>query len=70
MIVNQSNLGKSCGLYLFFSSLTYTGSLIFIEPGTIRRADVSPPKSDISRYARYIFLCISTISIAFCYATQ
>ena len=55
IIVNQSNLGNSCGLYLFFSSVTYTGSLIFIEPGTIQCADVSPPRSDISRYAQVIF---------------
>ena len=55
IIVNQSNLGNSCGLYLFFSSGTNTGSLIFIEPGTIRRADVSPPKSDISPYAPVFF---------------
>ena len=27
--VNQSNFGNSCGLYLFFSSVTYTGSLYF-----------------------------------------
>ena len=38
-----------------FSSVTNTGSLIFIEPGTIQRADVSPPRSDISRYARVFF---------------
>ena len=55
IILNQSNLGNSCGLYLFFSSVDYTGSLIFIEPGTIRRADVSPPRSDISRYAPVFF---------------
>ena len=55
IIVNQSNLGNSCGLYLFFSSITNTGSLIFIEPGSIRRADVLPPKSDISRYTPVFF---------------
>ena len=27
----------------------------FIEPGTIRRMDVSPPRSDISRYAPVYF---------------
>ena len=55
IIVNQPNLGNSCGLYSFFSSVTYTGSLIFIAPGTIRCADVSPPRSDISRYAPVFF---------------
>ena len=55
IIVNQSNLGNSCGLYLFFSSVTNTGSLFFIEPGTIRRMDVSPPRSDIGRYAPVFF---------------
>ena len=69
IIVNQSNLG-SCGLYLFFSSVTYTGSLIFIKPGSIQRADISLPRSDIRRYATVFFLYVSTISIAFCYAIQ
>ena len=55
IIVNQSNLGNSCGLYSFFSSITNTGSLIFIEPGTIRGADVSPLRSDISWYAPLFF---------------
>ena len=55
IIVNQSNLGNSCGLNLFFLSVTYTGSLIFIEPETIRRSDVSQPRSDISRYAPVFF---------------
>ena len=30
-------------------------SLIFIEPGTSRRVDFSPPRSDISRYAPVFF---------------
>ena len=30
-------------------------SLIFIEPGTSRRMDFSPPRSDISRYAPVFF---------------
>ena len=30
-------------------------SLIFIEPGTSRRVDFSPPRSDISRYALVFF---------------
>ena len=55
IIIDQSNLGNSCGLYLFFSSVTNTGSLIFIEPGTIQRADVSPARSDISRYTPVFF---------------
>ena len=38
-----------------FVFLVRTGSLIFIEPGTIRRADVSPPRSDLSRYAPVCF---------------
>ena len=30
-------------------------SLIFIEPGTSRRVDFSPPRSDISQYAQVFF---------------
>ena len=40
---------------MFFSSISNTGSLIFIEAGTIRRVDLSPPRSDISRYAPVFF---------------
>ena len=42
-------------VFNFFSSATNTGSLIFIEPGTVRFAVVSPPRSDISRYAPDLF---------------
>ena len=38
-----------------FLSTTNTGSLIFIEPGTVRFAVISPPRSDISRYTPDLF---------------
>ena len=41
--------GKSCGLNLLSSS--NTGSLISFVPGAVPYADVSPPRSDLSRYA-------------------
>ena len=42
-------------VFVFFSSATNTGSFIFIEPGTVRFAVVSPPRSYISRYAPDLF---------------
>ena len=35
-----------------------TGSVISIESGTIRYADISPPRIDISRYAPEIFFLL------------
>ena len=46
---------NSCGLYLLSSSSTNTGSLISIEPGRVRFADVLPPRSDISLYTPEFF---------------
>ena len=66
-------LSSSFGLGSHFWKNQYwfsADSLIFIEPGTSRRVDFSPPRSDISRYTPVYFPCVSTISIAFCYATQ
>ena len=46
---------NSCGLYLLSLSATNTGSLISIEPGTVRFADILLPRSDISWYTPEFF---------------
>ena len=51
-------LSSSFGLGCHFRKNQYWFSavfLIFIEPGTSRRVDFSPPRSDISRYAPVFF---------------
>ena len=51
-------LSSSFGLGGHFRKNQYWFSavfLIFIEPGTSRRVDFSPPRSDISRYAPVFF---------------